>query len=331
VPAAELAANPANFRTHDDRQRTVFRTLLEEIGFAGASLAYYSERAGGLLTLIDGHLRKEEVGPDFAMACAITDLTDAEADKLIAAFDAVSGMAGTDPAKLDELLARVQTESEALHGLLKSLAENAGLYAAEWSGVAPESINELDPYDPTTSPSPGFGVQERGHCSKSYLAQKMKWARGRRVHWLGYTQAPMLLALRPYSCDSASWAEGFMWGQLRAYAGNGRWINDSKYTGRHRIDCLALQQIIRRHGFTTKDFHDPARWKSGGGEKRSRHLPAIVTTDSYVRYAFELQARFNVRYFLATGAAGADWLLDAIDRNVGAYDAAIARLDHLAV
>lgn len=171
----------------------------------------------------------------------------------------------------------------------------------------------------------------KGHCSKSYLAQKMKWARGRRVHWLGYTQAPMLLALRPYSCDSASWAEGFMWGQLRAYAGNGRWISDSKYPGRHRIDCPALQQIIRRHGFTTKDFHDPARWKSGGGEMRSRHLPAIVTTDSYVRYAFELQARFNVRYFLATGAAGADWLLDAINRNMGAYDAAIARLDHLAV
>lgn len=150
VPAAELAANPANWRTHDERQRTVFRAILDEIGFAGSSLAYYSERAGGLLTLIDGHLRQEEVGPDFAMACAITDLTDAEADKLIAAFDPVSGMAGADPAKLDELLARVQTESEALHGLLKSLAENAGLYAAEWSGVAPESINELDPYDPTS-------------------------------------------------------------------------------------------------------------------------------------------------------------------------------------
>lgn len=169
------------------------------------------------------------------------------------------------------------------------------------------------------------------HCPKSYVKQKMAWAKGRRVHWLGYTPAPMLIAFRPFSCDAASWAEGFMWGQLRAYLGNGRWIPDVKFPKRKQIDCPELQRIIGRFGFTAKDFNDRERWKSNGPRNHDRHLPAIVTTDSYVRYAFEMQYRFGVRYFLATGAAGIDWLIEAIDRNLGAYDAALARLEHVAV
>jgi len=131
VSVAELAANPANWRPHDERQRAVFRALLAEIGFAGSALAYYSERANGALTLIDGHMRRDEVGLDFFMACDITDLTDDEADKLIATYDPVSEMAGADAAKLDALLQDVEIGSEQLADMLAALAEENGIVEGE--------------------------------------------------------------------------------------------------------------------------------------------------------------------------------------------------------
>lgn len=60
VPAAELAANPANWRKHPEAQRAALRGVLEEVGIAGPLIAYHSARNGGALTLIDGHLRQED-------------------------------------------------------------------------------------------------------------------------------------------------------------------------------------------------------------------------------------------------------------------------------
>lgn len=125
VRAEELLANPANWRKHPDQQRAAFRGLLKEIGFAGSALAYYSERAGGALTLIDGHLRREELGPRFELACTITDLTDAEADKLLAAYDPVGALAETDRATFDELLKRAAWDDVAVNAMLAQVASEA--------------------------------------------------------------------------------------------------------------------------------------------------------------------------------------------------------------
>ena len=121
VRAEELLANPANWRKHPDQQRAAFRGYLKEIGFAGSALAYFSERAGGALTLIDGHLRREELGPRFELACTITDLTDAEADKLLAAYDPVGALAETDRATFDELLKRAAWDDADVSAMLDSV------------------------------------------------------------------------------------------------------------------------------------------------------------------------------------------------------------------
>jgi hypothetical protein len=76
---------------------------VQEIGFAGAELSYYSARNSGALTLIDGHMLQEEVG-DTEIPCLITDLTDEEADKLLLTYDALAGLAEADTTKLDSLL-----------------------------------------------------------------------------------------------------------------------------------------------------------------------------------------------------------------------------------
>jgi hypothetical protein len=75
VKASELRPNGRNWRIHPQHQRDAFRDLVQEIGFAGAELTYYSQRNSGALTLIDGHMRQQEVG-DAEIPCLITDLND---------------------------------------------------------------------------------------------------------------------------------------------------------------------------------------------------------------------------------------------------------------
>ena len=130
VKGSELRHHPRNWRMHPPKQREAFRALLDEIGFAGVELVYESERFGGELTIIDGHMRQEEVG-DFEMPCAITDLNDAEADKLLALANPLAAMADTDPDKLSELLHDIETGSEALAKMLDDMAKEAGIVSED--------------------------------------------------------------------------------------------------------------------------------------------------------------------------------------------------------
>ena len=78
VPARELLDNDGNPRTHPQAQRDALRGLLEQVGVAAALTAYHSERNGGRLVLIDGHLRKQDYDLDWPTL--ILDVTDEEAD-----------------------------------------------------------------------------------------------------------------------------------------------------------------------------------------------------------------------------------------------------------
>lgn len=124
VPASELLPNPKNWRTHPEAQANALRGILSEVGIAGAVLA--RETPAGLM-LIDGHLRAETI-TDTEIPVLILDVTEAEADKLLASYDPLSAMAEADPAKLDELLREIDTGSEELTKMLAELADEAGLY-----------------------------------------------------------------------------------------------------------------------------------------------------------------------------------------------------------
>lgn len=118
VPASELTANPLNFRTHPGKQRAALKGVLDEIGIAGALLAYDDPERG--LTLIDGHLRKDE-HPEMEWPVLVTDLTRDEANLLLAAHDPLSAMAGLDAAVLGQLLSQVKPVDAALQSMLEGL------------------------------------------------------------------------------------------------------------------------------------------------------------------------------------------------------------------
>jgi hypothetical protein len=123
VPAHELRPNPKNWRTHPPAQQDALRGMLAEIGYAGALLA--RELNDGSLELIDGHLRAETT-PDLPVPVLVLDLSDDEADRLLATYDPLGTMAAVDDAALQSLLANVLIENSAVQAMLNDIVATAG-------------------------------------------------------------------------------------------------------------------------------------------------------------------------------------------------------------
>lgn len=107
VPGRELAANPLNYRSHPAAQRSALAAVLEKIGIAAALIA--RETPEGLV-LIDGHLRAEDYG-DEVWPVLVLDVTEEEANLLLATVDPLAAMADEDPALMRELLAEMDAAS----------------------------------------------------------------------------------------------------------------------------------------------------------------------------------------------------------------------------
>src|SRR5439155_10354071 len=92
VRAVDLEPNPRNWRRHPPRQRAALRGLLRDIGYADALLA---RRDGDRLVLIDGHLR-QSLDPDQVVPVLVLDVTESEADTLLASLDPLAALATAD-------------------------------------------------------------------------------------------------------------------------------------------------------------------------------------------------------------------------------------------
>ena len=117
IPASQLRQNPKNWRLHPEGQRSALASLLDEIGFAGALLVYQDDDQ---LTIIDGHLRAD-VADDTPLPVLITDLTEEEADKLLATYDPLSAMAEADREQLEKLMDEISFDNEGMNELMEDL------------------------------------------------------------------------------------------------------------------------------------------------------------------------------------------------------------------
>jgi len=134
VRAGDLAPHPRNWRTHPKAQQEALRGLLAEIGYADALLA--RELDDGTLQLVDGHLRAETT-PDQEVPVLVLDLDEGEANKLLATLDPLAALAGRDEEALADLLGTIESDSEALQGLLSGLSEDAGRFDPDAGSMPP--------------------------------------------------------------------------------------------------------------------------------------------------------------------------------------------------
>lgn len=117
VKACELIPHVKNWRRHPEQQSNALRGVLAEVGWADAALV--RETSDGL-QLIDGHLRTT-VAHDAEIPVLILDVTEAEADLILATHDPLAAMAETNEAALAELLSLVESDNVALNQMLADL------------------------------------------------------------------------------------------------------------------------------------------------------------------------------------------------------------------
>ena len=187
VPACDLIPNPRNWRTHGKAQAEALQGLLAEVGFAGAVLA--RETPEGLM-LIDGHLRSETAGVGI-IPVLVLDVTESEADKILATYDPIGAMADSDAEKLDSLLRDVQTGNQALATMLAELAEAAGVIPKEENDPIGEDEVPEPPVDPITKPGDLWILGEhRVLCGDSTKAEDVKRLMGGKKADLCFTSPP---------------------------------------------------------------------------------------------------------------------------------------------
>jgi len=134
VPASELLPNPKNWRTHPESQKNALRGVLSEVGMADACLA--RELPDGSLMLIDGHLRAETVA-DAKVPVLILDVTEAEADKILATLDPLAAMAEKDAEQLASLLGDLKEQNDNLAALVWPDYIIDPLLSADWTPPEP--------------------------------------------------------------------------------------------------------------------------------------------------------------------------------------------------
>ena len=161
VAVADLIDNPRNWRKHPDAQRNALGGLLESVGWADAVLARETDEG---LMLIDGHLRKE-LAADSKVPVLVLDVTEAEADLILATHDPLTSMAETDQALLDELVQGLDIDNDATQKMLDELVSDPVIEVVE------DEVPEV-PEEPTTKTGDLFELGDhRLLCGDSTSAE----------------------------------------------------------------------------------------------------------------------------------------------------------------
>jgi len=147
LKVAEALANPLNFRNHPPVQRAALAASLDTVGWVQQVVV--NTTTGNM---IDGHLRltlAEQRG-ESELPCLFVELSQDEERLVLASLDPIAAMASADRDKLQELLASLQCEDEAVRGLLESIARQEHVELPGAAGlVDPDVVPEL-PEEPVT-------------------------------------------------------------------------------------------------------------------------------------------------------------------------------------
>lgn len=158
IRAGDLIANPKNWRRHPEPQRAAIRASLREIGWAGVATGFEHPDQPGKIMLIDGHLRGEpDPDPDMEVPIVILDVTPAEADKLLATFDPIGGMADCDTDALGSLARTIDFQAPELRAVVLGVVGDMNV--PQFSPASQAEQGRLDQKSPIKCP----------HCGQEFV------------------------------------------------------------------------------------------------------------------------------------------------------------------
>jgi len=141
----QLVANPANWRTHPKGQKAALAGALDQVGWVQQVMI--NRRTG---RMVDGHARVEiaVARHEAKVPVVYVDLSEEEEALVLATLDPLGAMAGSDSAKLAELLGDVHADDAALDRMLRDLAKSARLFTVGLDDVPePPAVPWVQPGD----------------------------------------------------------------------------------------------------------------------------------------------------------------------------------------
>ena len=116
----QLLANPLNFRLHPDNQQQALAGAIDDIGFIRSVTV--NQRTG---RVVDGHLRVTLAARSGVETLPVeyVDLDEAEEAQALLSLDPIAAMAASDKAKLEELMASVQSDDERVQAMMAEMGE----------------------------------------------------------------------------------------------------------------------------------------------------------------------------------------------------------------
>jgi hypothetical protein len=139
-----LTPHPKNWRKHPQAQRDALAAVLSEVGWVEDIVV--NQNTG---FIVNGHARVALAtqNGESTVPVKYVDLTVAEEEKVLVTLDPLSAMAESEHTALEDLLALVKTDDEALTGMLEALAaETSEGWRGDWDDVenAPGSIAAVE-------------------------------------------------------------------------------------------------------------------------------------------------------------------------------------------
>lgn len=132
IPGADLEPHPDNWRTHPEQQQTALRASLTTLGITDALVVRKKPGKNSGYQILDGHCRKD-LAPEVEWPCLVLDLSDQEAQAMLATHDQITAMAETDGRALSDLIKALGgTENELLTAVWPDYVI-VPLDGAEWS------------------------------------------------------------------------------------------------------------------------------------------------------------------------------------------------------
>lgn len=154
-----------------------------------------------------------------------------------------------------------------------------------------------------------FGGVVVGRSNKNYVKWFSERNKGRKVHWLGFTNIDFIKHYKPESVDSSSWASADRYGSLSLYLGNGKLksLHKSVFSknptkkivdGFRRIGVSVEELSILRH---KESWINSGRHDGDLNPKKEdkRASPSFVCTLSHLLRSIEVERQVGTKMYLA--------------------------------
>lgn len=168
-----------------------------------------------------------------------------------------------------------------------------------------EDPSLLDEYY-KTSDVVGIGGLVGTEKNRGFVKGIMSKVKGRKVHWLGFTNLAFIKVFKPYMADSSTWEMGARFASCSLYLGRGLPIVQVTKTAlRKQLRNQEIVRAIQGYGLNPNDLMKNENWS--GGRSVIRRLGA----KSARRLSEDVGKNIGTNLFLAAATrSGAELLLE---------------------